>query len=128
VGADEISSLLVKLQANPADDDTRKLAAEALDASGKPDEAVTVLAPFINLTGHDEDAGLPCLCRRCLAQAPAAAEAEGMKFVRSFAIVGTRVLHFWMLADQAHDRANVRESVEAALKQRLAHVRAGAHR
>ena len=126
MGADEISSLLVKLQANPGDHDVRRRAAEALDASGKRDDAVTVLAPFVNLTGHDDDAGLPCLCRRCLAIAGTSAEAEGMKFVRSFAVVGSRVLHFWMLAELEHERASVRESVTAALARRLEHVKGAA--
>ena len=124
MGADEISSLLGKLQANPADHDTRRLAAEALDAQGKLGEATSLLAPLVNLTGHDEDAGLPCLCKRCLPQAGDAAEAEGMKFSRSFAVVETRVLHFWMLAELAHERTSVRESVTTALAARLAHVRA----
>ncbi|MDQ3335277.1 MAG: tetratricopeptide repeat protein [Myxococcota bacterium] len=128
MGADEISSLLVKLQANPEDLDTRRRAAEALDASGKLDEAVAVLAPLINVTGHDEDVGLPCLCSRCLAAAPAAAESEGMKFSRSFAVTNKRVLHFWMLAELEHERAAVRESVAIALEQRLAHVKAAARR
>jgi len=115
--------LLVKLQANPADDVTRQLAAEALDASGKRDEATAVLLPFINLTGHDEDAGLPCLCKRCLAVAGLSAEAEGMKFSRSFAVVGRRVLHFWMLAELEHERAAVRESVARALRTRLQYIK-----
>ena len=127
MGADEISSLLGKLQANPGDHDTRRQAAEALDAAGKLGEAMSVLAPLVNLTGHDEDAGLPCLCKRCLPQAGDAAESEGMKFLRSFAVVDTRVLHFWMLAELENERAAVRESVTTALATRLAHVKA-AHR
>jgi hypothetical protein len=123
VGADEISSLLGKLQANPADHDARRLAAEALDAGGKLGEAMAVLAPLVNLTGHDEDAGLPCLCKRCLPQAGETAESEGMQFSRSFAVAGTRVLHFWMLAELSHERAAVRESVTASLAARLAFVK-----
>jgi len=124
VGADEIASLLVKLRANPDDLDARRRAAEALDADGKRVDALTVLAPLVNLTGHDDDAGLPCLCKRCLAAAPAAAESEGMKFTPSFAVVETRVLHFWMLAELEHERASVRESVTTALAKRLAFVKA----
>lgn len=124
MGADELTSLLVKLQANPDDLETRRRAAEALDAAGKHADAATVLAPFVNVTGHDEDAGLPCLCRRCLPAAAATAEAEGMKFTRSFAIADRRVLHFWMLADQEHERAAVRESVTTALATRLAFIKA----
>jgi hypothetical protein len=126
VGADEISSLLVKLQANPEDLEARRRAAEALDAAGKLDEAIVVLAPLINVTGHDEDVGLPCLCKRCLAASPSAAESQGMKFSRSFAVSDKRVLHFWMLADLEHERAAVRESVAIALGKRLAHVKAAA--
>lgn len=124
MGADEISSLLVKLQADPADLDTRRRAAEALDLAGKRDDALTVLRPLVNLTGHDEDAGLPCLCKRCLAAAPATAASEGMDFLPSFAVVGDRVLHFWMLAEQASDRGAVRASVAESLAQRLAFVKA----
>jgi HEAT repeat protein len=126
VGADETASLLVKLQANPDDLDVRRRAAEALDAEGKRADALAVLAPLINLTGHDEDAGLPCLCKRCLPAAPPVAESEGMKFTPSFAVVENRVLHFWMLAELAHERASVRESVTTALAKRLAHVKASA--
>jgi len=124
VGADEISSLLVKLQANPEDLDTRRRAAEALDAAGKRADAMSVLAQLVNLTGHDEDAGLPCLCKRCLPAAGDSAESEGMKFSRSFAVVERRVLHFWMLAELEHERAAVRETVTTALAARLAHVKA----
>jgi hypothetical protein len=124
VGADEVSSLLVKLQADPDDLDMRRRAAEALDVAGKRDDALTVLRPLINLTGHDEDTGLPCLCKRCLAAAPNTAESEGMQFLPSFAVVGKRVLHFWMLADQASDRAAVRASVTESLAKRLAFVKA----
>ena len=116
--------MLVELQANPADSALRRLVAERLDADGRRDEAMAVLLPLINVTGHDDDAGLPCLCKRCLAAAPATAESAEMKFHRSFAVVGTRVLHFWMLAAQEHERASVRESVTKALRDRLAYVRA----
>lgn len=124
MGADEISSLLVKLQANPEDLETRRRAAEALDAAGKRTDALTVLAPLINVTGHDEDTGLPCLCKRCLPAAGDAAESEGMAFSRSFAVAAQRVLHFWMLAELEHERAAVRESVATALAERLDYVRA----
>jgi hypothetical protein len=110
--------MLVQLQARPDDADLRRRAAEALDAQGKADDATLVLAPLINLTGHDDDAGLPCLCKKCLPGAPHAASADGLQFSRSFAVTGKRVLHFWQLADQ--HRADVRGSVAAALTDRLA--------
>jgi hypothetical protein len=120
MGADEIRSLLDQLQASPGDADLRRRAAEALDAAGRRDEALPLLSALVNLTGHDDDVGLPCLCKTCLPRAGGAAEAAGMKFKRSFAVVGTRVLHFWQLADQESERQSVRRSVAAALQARLA--------
>jgi hypothetical protein len=116
--------MLVKLQSRPDDLDLRRIAAEALDAEGALDDAVEILSPFVNLTGHDDDAGLPCLCKKCLPGAGKDAEAGGMKFVRSFAVVGNRVLHFWMLADQQRERAEVRAGVGEALRTRLDYVKA----
>ncbi len=109
--------MLVLLQARPDDAALRKRAAEALDAQGKLDDAIAVLHPLVNLGGHEDDTGLPCLCKQCLANAPATAEADGQTFTRSFAVTGTRVLHFWQLADQ--HRAEVRRSVSDALATRL---------
>jgi len=120
MGAEEIRALLDRLNATPDDADLRRRAAEALDAAGRRDEAMPLLAPLVNLTGHDDDVGLPCLCKGCLPRAGASAEASGMKFKRSFAVVGTRVLHFWQLAEQEPERQSVRRSVAAALAARLA--------
>jgi hypothetical protein len=117
----DIQSMLVQLQARPDDADLRRRTAEALDAHGKADDAVAVLGPLVNVGGHEEDTGLPCLCARCLPAAPRSAEANGMLFTRSFAVVKTRVLHFWQLADQP--RALVRTSVTEALGRRLAKSR-----
>lgn len=111
--------MLIQLQARPDDADLRGRTAEALDASGDHAEAVTVLAPLVNLTGHEANE-LPCLCKKCLPAAGTTAGAAGMQFQRSFVVVGDRVLHFWMLTELAHDRANVRASVKAALETRLA--------
>jgi hypothetical protein len=110
--------MLVRLQAHPDDVDLRVRAAEALDVAGKPDDAVLVLAPLRNVSGHEADAGLPCLCKTCLPLAPRTAEAAGMQYVRSFAVADRRVLHFWQLADQ--HRGDVRASVTTALRVRLA--------
>src|SRR5215813_2034220 len=116
---DEIRSLLIKLQSSPGDADLRRVTAEALDAAGQRADVAPILAPLINLTGHDDDTGLPCLCKGCLPNAGMTAEASGMKFERSFAVAGNRVLHFWMLEELAHERVQVRASVTAALHARL---------
>lgn len=118
-----LDALLAELADQPADLDVRRRVAEALDDAGHRAEALDAVAPLINLTGHD-DVELPCLCKRCLPAAPATAEAAGMAFVPSLAVVGTRVLHFWILAEQARKRRDVRSSVAAALRKRLARGRA----
>jgi HEAT repeat protein len=120
MGADDIRALLGQLATTPDDHELRRRAAEALDAAGQRDEVAGVLAPLVNLTGHDDDAQLPCLCKTCLPRADVKAEAAGMAFQRSFAVVGDRVLHFWMLAELSGDRASVRASVASALRVRLA--------
>jgi len=109
--------MLVQLQSRPDDVELRVRAAEALDAQGKPDDAVLVLRPLRNVTGHEADAGLPCLCTACQPAAPRTAEASGMQFVQSFAVAEHRVLHFWQLADQ--HRGAIRASVTAAMRVRL---------
>lgn len=124
MGADEIRALLDQLQANPDDAEVRRRAAEALDAAGRPDEALPVLAPLVNLAGHDDDTGLPCLCKRCLPAAGATAEASGMRFTRSFAVNGTRVLYFWQLAEQEGERVAVRGSVTRAMSARAEAMKA----
>ena len=120
MGAEDVQAMLAQLDARPDDLELRRRAAEALNAGGERDRAIEVLAPLINLTGHDDDAQLPCLCKRCLHTAGRTAEASGMQFVRSFAVSGKRVLHFWMLADQERDRTKVRASVASAMHDRLA--------
>ena len=120
MAADDLVGMLAELAARPSDHELRRRAAEALDDEGRHGEALGVLAPLVNLTGHDDDVELPCLCKRCLPLAERTASARDMQFVRAFAIVGTRVLHFWMLAEQAGVRARVRASVTAALRTRLA--------
>lgn len=120
MGAGEIRALIEQLQASPGDAELRRRAAEALDAAGRRDEALPVLAPLVNLTGHDDDDGLPCLCKRCLPAAGWTAEAAGMTFTRSFAVAGTRVLHFWQLAELEGERRAIRSSVAAAMRARAA--------
>lgn len=117
---DDVVEMLAELAARPADHELRRRIAEALDDRGRHDEAVGVLAPLVNVTGHEDDAGLPCLCKACLPQAGRTADARGLAFVRGFAVAGARVLHFWMLADQDRERASVRASVASALRTRLA--------
>ena len=109
--------MLVKLQSRPDDVDLRRRAAEALDAQGKHDEAAMVLTPLVNISAHEADTGLPCLCKACLTTAGTTTTANELSFTRSFAVVANRVLHFWQLDDQP--RAAVRASVGEALSARV---------
>jgi hypothetical protein len=117
---DDIQAMLGTLEVSPGDHALRARAAEALDAADRRDEALALLAPLVNVTGHDDEAGLPCLCTRCLPAAPAIAESAGMPFQRSFAVARDRVLHFWIVSELWGDRAQVRRSVADALAIRLA--------
>jgi len=119
MATDDVAVMLADLAARASDHELRGRAAVALDDRGRHEEAAEVLAPLVNLTGHDDDVGLPCLCARCLPAADRVASAHDMQFVRAFAVVGSRVLHFWMLAEQEPERAKVRASVASALRTRL---------
>lgn len=81
---------------------------------------------LINVTGHDDGAGLPCLCKACLPHAGEVAEASGMRFHRATAVSGTRILHFWSPDELARDRARVESTVSEALAHRLARRRSKA--
>ncbi len=117
MGVDEIQALLGKLNQSPDDVALRGQTAAALESAGRHPEVLTVLAPLVNVTGHDDDTGLPCLCKRCLPLAADSADAAGMQFRRTFAIARDRVLHYWTLRDLPRD--TVRRDVAAALDARL---------
>ena len=78
---------------------------------------------LVNVTGHDDGAGLPCLCKACLPNAGETAEAAGMQFHRAHAIAGTRILHFWSPDELARERGRVESTVSEALANRLARRR-----
>lgn len=119
MASDELGTLLVQLAQRPDDLDTRRRAADALDAQGRTTDALALLQPFINFTGHEEASPLPCLCKTCIQSAPVSAASGGASFQRSFVISGTRVLHFWLLDELVAQRQEVKRSVGEALKSRL---------
>ncbi|MGE0398796.1 MAG: hypothetical protein AB7T06_18960 [Kofleriaceae bacterium] len=123
MGADELVSLLVRLINAPDDALARRNAIDALEARGLRSEAASLLASFINFTGHEESPPLPCLCKACIASAPETATADGLSFTRAFVVSGTRVLHFWLPEELAGDRAEVRRAVGERLRARLARKR-----
>jgi hypothetical protein len=120
---DELVSLLVRLINAPEDATVRRNAIDALDARGLRDEAASLLGAFVNFTGHDDAAPLPCLCKLCIARAPTTAALDGLTFTRAFAIHETRVLHYWFPDELATDRAEVKRAVGEQLRARLTRKR-----
>jgi hypothetical protein len=114
-----IDAQLNTLAASPDDSRLRVELARALTRLGRHREAVELLQDrFINLTAHDGPT-LPCLCRRCLRSELVDAHAQGMDFVRRFAVEQGRVLYYWAPLQFANDPGLAR-SVSARLAQRLA--------
>jgi hypothetical protein len=119
MASDELVTLLVRLVATPADDEARRRAAELLEQREMRAEALAVLAPVVNVTGHEDGSPLPCLCKTCVAGAGLEADASGVGFTRAFAVHGTRVLHYWLIDERGPRRAEVRRAVGDALRGRL---------
>lgn len=119
MGSDELISLLVQVIQRPDEPELRRRAAELLDQRGAADEAMALLAPLVNFTGHDEQTALPCLCKTCLPKAAAVTESGGVTFHRSFAVHGSRVLYFWLIDELGEQRAEVKRAVGEALRLRL---------
>lgn len=92
-----------------------------LQAGGAPADAASeapVAAGPINLTAHDPDSQLPCLCKRCLPKAPEHAKTGGMEFTRSQVETGDKVLHYWLPDELLQDSARVSKSVLGVLLDR----------
>jgi hypothetical protein len=82
-------------------------------------EAPPVAAGPINLTAHDAESPLPCLCKRCLPQSPERAETGGMSFTRSKVETEGRVLYYWMPDELLPQASAVSQSVLGALMARI---------
>jgi hypothetical protein len=99
----DLEEMLVRLAAAPDDGDLRVRVAMELTRRDRHGEAAALLGEgFVNLTAHDGPT-LPCLCRRCLQPELGHAQAEGMGFVRRFAVAHGRVLWFWVPHELADD-------------------------
>ncbi|WNG56191.1 hypothetical protein F0U59_16525 [Archangium gephyra] len=81
--------------------------------------AGVVDTPRINLTAHDAQGPLPCLCRRCLARSGERAEAGGMSFLRTRVEAEGRTLFYWMPEELQPDTEQVAKSVQNVLAARL---------
>jgi hypothetical protein len=100
----------------------RALAAEdialLLPANGSGAAAPVAPGP-INLTAHDSKAVLPCLCKRCLPNAPERASKGGMEFIRSKVEGEGRALYYWLPAELLPEAPAVSKSVLGAMLGRL---------
>jgi hypothetical protein len=75
--------------------------------------------PRINLTAHDTQGPLPCLCRHCLPRSGERAEAGGMSFLRTRVEAEGRTLFYWLPEELQPDTGRVAESVQNILSHRL---------
>ena len=73
----------------------------------------------VNLTAHEEDSPLPCLCSRCLPTAAATVEVAGATYLRAEAEAHGRVLRFWVPAELQAELPAVTQAVLARLQSRL---------
>jgi hypothetical protein len=92
-----------------------------LQASGGGSGAAAspVEAGPINLTAHDPQSPLPCLCKRCLPKAPERARKNGMEFTRSKVESEGRALYYWLPDELLPHAPEVSRSVLGALLARL---------
>lgn len=72
-----------------------------------------------NLTSHEANPKLPCLCRRCLPKSPERGEAGGLAFVRSKVETDGKVLYYWMPEELSPDARVIAQSVRSVLAKRL---------
>lgn len=113
----EIVLAIVK---DPEDETLRERGARRLAAEGAGASAKVLLAPFKHLNQHEKKVDpkkgdLPCLCKKCIAAAPAELDALGLAFGRDFVCAQGRILHFWapreVLADATDTQSSVRMSL-----------------
>jgi hypothetical protein len=71
----------------------------------------------INLTKHDADSPLPCLCQKCLASAPETVHGE--TYFRAQAAAQGRVLWFWVPTELKAELPAVLASVASRMAERL---------
>ena len=83
-------------------------------------QKVRIPAPRpVNLAVHEENAALPCLCKRCLAAAPERIHAASGEFVRAKVEVHERVLWFWVPVSLTDSLDSVLVAVATRLQNRL---------
>lgn len=74
---------------------------------------------LINLTAHEANTPLPCLCKRCFPDSDTHAEAGGMRFTRAQVETEGRVLYYWLPEELGRHGKTVAQSVLGALNSHL---------
>lgn len=117
----EIVQQIVK---DPEDETLRERGARRLAAEGAGASAKVLLAPFKHLNQHEKKVDprkgdLPCLCKKCIASAPAEVDALGLAFGRDFVCAQGRILHFWAPKDVLADATDTQSSVRMSLVRQI---------
>jgi hypothetical protein len=99
-----------------ADEDVALLRAAA---GAPPGSAAAAASAKGHLNAHEEGGKTPCLCRRCIAQAPEEITVEGLRMLRDRAEAKGRFLWYWYPAALEDERAEVRRAVESRLHSRV---------
>ena len=68
-----------------------------------------------HLNAHERQGPTPCLCRKCIGQAPERVTIGELELVRERAEAQGRFLWFWMPAQLEGDRENIRRAVASRL-------------
>jgi hypothetical protein len=73
----------------------------------------------VNLTKHEASAPLPCLCVKCLPDAPELLEVGGATFFRAQTELFERILWFWVPSELKSDLSALAQSVNSRLRGRI---------
>ncbi len=77
------------------------------------------IAPPVNVTKHEEQTPLPCLCKACILESSDRQSVQGMDFIRTSTEVAGRVLYYWLPSEIEKDSTLVKKSVQSVLQARL---------
>jgi hypothetical protein len=72
-----------------------------------------------NLTSHEAQPKLPCLCGRCFPKSPERAGTGGLTFLRSKVETDGKVLYYWLPEELSANARVIAQSVRGALVGRL---------
>ncbi|MCP3103702.1 hypothetical protein LZ198_32950 [Myxococcus sp. K15C18031901] len=71
-----------------------------------------------NITAHQAQSPLPCLCKQCLSKSAEHAEARGVRFTRAHVESGGKRLHYWLPESLTKDAREIAKAVQTAMQGR----------